>query len=104
MAEEDDQLEEAYRYWHDLGFDEGYEVGFEDGLSASKEPVTDENGLMPCPLCGGKARIRHMYVAGEPSHSRVECTECNVKTDFYVYEYGERNVIRVWNRRAGDKD
>ena len=58
--------------------------------------------LKPCPFCGGKATIRHMYVAREPSHSRVECTSCHVKTDFYVHEYGERNVIRVWNRRVDE--
>ena len=34
---EDDQLEQAYKYWHDLGFDEGYEVGYEDGCAAATE-------------------------------------------------------------------
>lgn len=27
----DDELEQALRYQHDVGFDEGYEVGYEDG-------------------------------------------------------------------------
>lgn len=33
MAEEidDNKLIQAYRYWHDCGFDEGYSIGYEDG-------------------------------------------------------------------------
>lgn len=58
--------------------------------------------LKPCPFCGGKARIKHLYISDEPSHSRIECSKCHIKTDFYLYEYGERNVIRVWNRRDCD--
>lgn len=41
---EDDQLEQAYKYWHDLGFDEGYEVGYEDGLSAASAKKDDDEG------------------------------------------------------------
>lgn len=67
-------------------------------------PMPSDARLKPCPFCGGKALIRRMYVAGEPSHSSVECSECNVKTDFYVYQHDERNVIKVWNRRVGDKE
>lgn len=63
--------------------------------------VTESKVLLPCPFCGGKARIKHLYVGGEPSHSRVECGKCHIKTDFYVYQFGERNVTRVWNRRVG---
>ena len=62
--------------------------------------VTESKVLLPCPFCGSKARIKHLYVGGEPSHSRVECGKCHIKTDFYVYQFGERNVIRVWNRRV----
>ena len=33
MAEEidDNKLIQAYRYWHDCGFDEDYSIGYEDG-------------------------------------------------------------------------
>lgn len=35
MAEEidDNTLVQAYRYWHDTGFDEGYEEGYELGYT-----------------------------------------------------------------------
>lgn len=56
--------------------------------------------LLPCPFCSGRPTIKHLYVAGEPSHSKIECTNCHIKTDYYVYQFGERNVIDVWNRRA----
>ncbi len=58
--------------------------------------------LLPCPFCGGAPRIQHLFMADEPTHSRVICTNCHVKTDYYVYEFGERNIIKVWNRRAED--
>lgn len=35
MPEGEDGLDQAYRYWHDLGFDEGYELGYEDGWQAA---------------------------------------------------------------------
>ena len=62
--------------------------------------MTDE--LRPCPFCGGTPRVKHLFSGGEPTHSRVECTRCHIKTDYYVYEFGERNIIRVWNRRTND--
>jgi len=58
-----------------------------------------ETELKPCPFCGGVPRIRHLFMADEPTHSRVECTNCHIKTDYYVYEFGERNVAKIWNRR-----
>lgn len=36
MADVDDsKLEEAYQYWHDCGFDEGYELGYSEGYEAA---------------------------------------------------------------------
>lgn len=60
--------------------------------------------LKPCPFCGGKARIRHITSAGGiETHSMVECSSCHIKTDYYVYQYGEHNVIKVWNRRTNEQ-
>lgn len=66
--------------------------------------MTATDKLKPCPFCGGKARIMHLTSAsGIETHSMVECRSCHIKTDYYVYEFGERNVIKVWNRRINDR-
>ena len=56
--------------------------------------------FMADPFCGGAPRIQHVFMADEPTHSRVICTNCHAKTDYYVYEFGDRNIIKVWNRRV----
>jgi len=33
VGNDEDAVEQAYRYWHDCGFDEGYQVGYEDGVN-----------------------------------------------------------------------
>lgn len=65
--------------------------------------VTDE--LRPCPFCGGKARIKHLYYVDgdDPTHSKVECGTCHIGTTYYVYQHGDRNVIEVWNRRSDER-
>lgn len=30
---DEEAIEEAYRYWFACGFDEGYQVGYEDGVN-----------------------------------------------------------------------
>ena len=62
--------------------------------------MSETDKLKPCPFCGGKAQIKHLITAGVRTHSRAECTRCHVKTDYYIHEFGERNVIAVWNRRV----
>ena len=58
--------------------------------------------LKPCPFCGGKARTRHLYLADEPTHTKVECSTCHIGTDYYLYEYNDRRVAKVWNTRVKD--
>ena len=49
----DDDIEKAERYWHDVGFDEGYQegfeegygVGFEDGYADAHYEMEERNGL-----------------------------------------------------------
>lgn len=75
--------------------------------------------LLPCPFCGGKATLR-MISRGYDTSSRtrllnefrVNCTECNVKTntfasDIWQDEKGTVHVVKngaelataAWNRR-----
>lgn len=69
-------------------------------VGSSEVRVTATEGLLPCPFCGGRPIVRYLTTAGIRTHSRIECTNCHVKTDYYVHEFGERNVTKVWNRRA----
>ena len=61
------------------------------------------NTLLPCPFCGGEAKIKSRYIGygsvGLGAHDwySVECKECRAKG----YEYGmEPEAIAAWNRRA----
>lgn len=61
------------------------------------------NTLLPCPFCGGEARIKSRYIGygsvglGARDWYTVECNECRAKSD----EYGaELEAIAAWNRRA----
>ena len=61
------------------------------------------NTLLPCPFCGGEARIKSRYIGygsvGLGAHDwySVECKECRAKGD----EYGtELQAIAAWNRRT----
>lgn len=36
----DDELEQAYRYWHDVGFDEGYDEGYDLGYCDGWDAAT----------------------------------------------------------------
>ena len=60
-----------------------------------------DDELLPCPFCGGKAFVKYLYTAGIRTHNRVECSRCHIKTDYYLHEFGNRNIIAIWNRRDG---
>ena len=64
------------------------------------------NTLLPCPFCGGEAKIKSRYIGygsvGLGAHDwySVECKECRAKGD----EYGtELQAIAAWNRRANTR-
>jgi len=82
-------------------------------LDPSPAPVAvaDENGLLPCPFCGGKG----MYeVFDEIKYSNVHDIECGIQcqgcyTSVKIEidrkkntrEYAKTQAIALWNRRAG---
>jgi len=56
----------------------------------------DENGLLPCPLCGNKAEMVRIF-----GRIGVSCSECNVciRSSEIDSEYGYDIVIKEWNTR-----
>ena len=59
------------------------------------EPVKDENGLLPCAHCGGKAEV-----FGEALMCSIKCSDCDggfVEVGHSAY----KNLKLKWNRRDG---
>lgn len=59
--------------------------------------LNDENGLFPCPFCGGKAHIMRM---GFPHW--IYCERCGAKVHGGLIGEGEGEEAsrKAWNRRA----
>lgn len=58
----------------------------------------DENGLLPCPLCGGGAEFDY----DDDNLNWISCSACGISTDtVYHTDIDARDKLReVWNRRA----
>ncbi|HAT7594792.1 TPA: restriction alleviation protein, Lar family [Citrobacter werkmanii] len=59
-----------------------------------------ENGLMPCPFCGGKARQLTIEQDNDPHFGGdvITCTECGASSHV---EFGfKENLESAWNNRA----
>ncbi len=64
--------------------------------------MSDE-GLKPCPFCGGKAELTEWHGGNEYSHGWwVICEECGVYADFHTSE--KRVAIKAWNERSEPAD
>lgn len=59
-------------------------------------PEGGDEGLAPCPFCGGRARTE-----GGIGDVLVECQKCGVCT---TYEDSDVIAIAAWNRRATEAD
>ena len=55
--------------------------------------LKDNNGLLPCPLCGGKAVPYHRINA-----NTVTCTSCGLKV--WQSEIGMGDAEEIWNNRV----
>ena len=55
--------------------------------------------LLPCPFCGGEARLRYLKPLGW-----VQCKKCGATSaavsDYYEETDGKGQAVAAWNRRA----
>lgn len=57
--------------------------------------------LKPCPFCGREAEIQEEYDDYYGISYAIFCTECDCIFDI-PDNRNEENLIKAWNRRAGD--
>ncbi|WP_434170369.1 Lar family restriction alleviation protein (plasmid) [Citrobacter freundii] len=70
------------------------------GIPPAPVMPDSENGLMPCPFCGGKARQLTIEQDNDPHFGGdvITCTECGASSHV---EFGfKENLKSVWNSRA----
>ena len=71
-----------------IGLNNSWKLG---GMSMSKI------NLLPCPFCGGEARI----IGAVGTVFWVKCTECGAETQS---EITKQRAAERWNRRAGEQN
>ena len=81
-----------------LGYAMADAVKVIDGVIAAFGAKLDENGLLPCPLCGGGAEFDY----DDDNLNWISCSACGISTDtVYHTDIDARDKLReVWNRRA----
>ena len=58
-----------------------------------------QNKLLPCPFCGGEAKlIKHFVVALDTEYRQVFCTSCCAKRPAEKF-FTEEEAIKHWNTR-----
>ena len=75
-------------------------------MSLSKDDVdilgeTLNNGLLPCPFCGGNARIYTMKLDDGDAIMNVGCVKCDAQLEDYLITADNINtLISGWNKRV----
>ncbi|RSK52321.1 hypothetical protein EJE23_21120 [Enterobacter chengduensis] len=60
--------------------------------------MPDENGLLPCPCCGGRAEFDY----DDDNLNWISCNACGISTDtaYHTDEDARDKLREIWNRRA----
>ena len=61
-----------------------------------------EQGLKPCPFCGGEAVLINTRAFGESCKS-VMCIKCRATVSNFAGDMQEERATEAWNRRADNE-
>ena len=61
-----------------------------------------EQGLKPCPFCGGEAVLINTMAFGESCKS-VMCIKCKATVNNFGGDRQEERATEAWNRRADNE-
>lgn len=67
------------------------------GSKKAAKRLTEKGVLIPCPMCGGKAKVRGERYFQPNVRRNVICTKCYTNTGWYRTE---ADASLAWNTRA----
>ena len=70
------------------------------GNKKAQEDCTEKGILLPCPMCKGKASVKHHPEWGW-SQYEVFCENCGLSFNIAFSE--PKDAIKAWNRRYKDE-
>ena len=81
------------------------------GDREAQEECTRKGIVLPCPFCGGEAKLKKGFPSRQIAHCRqavVQCKTCGCRTVTFKqlpmekWQDVDKQAIEAWNRRAGN--
>lgn len=79
------------------------------GDKQAQEECTAKGIVLPCPCCGGQAKMKKGFPNRQMAHCRqavVQCKKCGVRTGIYMQlpmgyrQDVDKMALKTWNSRA----
>lgn len=80
------------------------------GDKKAQDECTEKGVLLPCPCCGGEAKLKKGFPSSQrPNYHQalVQCKKCHLRTvthtqcAFESWQDAIKSVLSVWNTRPG---
>ena len=94
----------ACKCWRGIEFQPEWSENYEIIAWQKTESEPENNGLKPCPFCGGEAEIVKDYSTFSELYYKAQCKRCSASVIVYADatrtdEYNETEVAEKWNNR-----